>query len=289
MISTTSQRMSKDAVQLKEIVQSSQQPARVLAVTSGKGGVGKTNISANLGVCLAAAGRRVLLLDADMSLGNLDVILNVTSRYNISHVLSGEKTIEEIVHSGPCGLEIACGASGLEELADLSEFQRQRVLTEMSRLSTDNDIIIIDTSAGISRSVVGFCLAADEVLVVTTPEATAIMDAYAMIKVLARNKYKGRINMVVNMADTIEEGRKTFKQIANVAARFLDVHVNDVGVLLKDDRVRASVKLREPVVLAYPKAPITSSLATLAGKLDNGMRAQGRREGFFRKVVDLFF
>ena len=166
--------MSSHAVQLKEVVQSSQKPARVLAVTSGKGGVGKTNISANLGVCLAAAGRRVLLLDADMSLGNLDVILNVTSRYNISHVLSGDRPIEEIVHCGPCGLEIACGASGLEELADLSEFQRQRVLTEMSRLSTDNDIIIIDTSAGISRSVVGFCLAADDVLVVTTPEATAI-------------------------------------------------------------------------------------------------------------------
>ncbi len=281
--------MSTDAMELERMMATCRRPARVLAVTSGKGGVGKTNISANIGVCLAASGRRVLLLDADMSLANLDVVLNVGSRYNISHVLSGHKSISEVVHPGPAGLGVVCGASGLEELADLSEFQRRRILDELSQLSDDHDLMVIDTAAGISRAVVGFCLAADDVLVVTTPEATAVMDAYAMIKVLSRHEYKGRINLVVNMADSPAEGKKTYQQISNVAARFLGVHVYDAGTLLRDDRVLAAVKQREPVVLAYPKAPITLSLGALAAKLDSGANVGKRQAGFFRRVADLFF
>ncbi len=282
--------MNKQTEQLKKMMESRERPAKVLAVTSGKGGVGKTNISANLGICLAASGKKVLLLDADISLGNLDVVMNVNSRYNISHAINGTKSLEEVIQSGPAGLEIICGASGLEELADLSEFQRQRVLDDLSKLGADMDVILIDTAAGISRGVVGFCLAADDVLVVTTPEATAIMDAYAMIKVLVRNNYAGRISCVVNMADTVSEGKQTYQQIANVAKRFLNVHVYYAGVLVKDDRVRAAVKSRKPVVLSSPKAPITSSLVSLASKLgdeEENSDVQGR--GFFRKVVDLFF
>jgi len=281
--------MGTEAMELKRMMATCRRPARVLAITSGKGGVGKTNISANIGVCLAASGRRVLLLDADMSLANLDVVLNLGSRYNISHVLSGQRTIREVVYPGPAGLGVVCGASGLEELADLSEFQRRRVLEELTQLGDDNDLIVIDTAAGISRSVVGFCLAADDVLVVTTPEATAIMDAYAMVKVLARHEYKGRISLVVNMADSPAEGKKTYQQISNVAARFLGVHVYDAGTLLRDDRVSASVKLREPVVLAYPKAPITLSLTALAAKVDSGANVGRQPAGFFRRVADLFF
>jgi len=276
-------------MEMKRIMAACRRPARVLAITSGKGGVGKTNISANIGVCLAASGRRVLLLDADMSLANLDVVLNLGSRYNISHVLNGQRSIRDVVYPGPAGLGVVCGASGLEELADLSEFQRRRILDELSQLSDDHDLIVIDTAAGISRSVVGFCLAADDVLVVTTPEATAIMDAYAMIKVLARHECKGRVSLVVNMADSPAEGKKTYQQISNVAARFLGVHVYDAGTLLRDDRVGASVKLREPVVLAYPKAPITLSLAALAAKVDSGANVGRQPTGFFRRVADLFF
>jgi len=281
--------MANESLYLHQMMESHKRPARVLAITSGKGGVGKTNISANLAICLAASGKKVLLVDADFSLGNLDVIMNVNSKYNISHMINDGKSMEEIIHVGPEGVEMICGASGLEELADINEFQRRRLLKELSMLQNDNDVIIIDTSAGISRSVVGFCLAADHVLVVTTPEATAMTDAYAMIKVLVGNRFAGQISLIVNMARSIAEGKKTYQKIANVAGRFLSARVYNAGVLIKDERLSSSVRMRKPVVLAHPKSQITSSLVALASKLINIVAAQPNDEGFFKKVVNWFF
>lgn len=281
--------MGNEAFHLRQITQTCRSQAKVLAITSGKGGVGKTSIAANLAVCLAASRKKTMLFDADLALGNLDVIMGLSSKYNISHVISGRKSIEEIIHIGPEGLEIICGTSGLEELANINEFQRQRLLRELSKLQENGDVIVIDTAAGISRSVIGFCLAADHVLVVTTPEATAMTDAYAMIKVLIGNRFGGRISLIVNLAETITEGKKTYHQITNVVKRFLNAHVYDAGVILRDERLSSAVRLRKPVVLAYPKAQISSSLAALAAKLSNYSAAKPDKEGFFNKVVDWFF
>lgn len=281
--------MGNEAFHLQRIPQNYQRQARVLAVTSGKGGVGKTSIAANLAVCLAASRKKTILFDADLGLGNLDVIMGLNSKYNISHVIRGRKSIEEIIHIGPEGLEIICGTSGLEDLANINEFQRQRLLRELSKLQENGDVIVIDTAAGISRSVIGFCLAADHVLVVTTPEATAMTDAYAMIKVLIGNRFGGRISLIVNLAETITEGKKTYHQITNVVKRFLNAHVYDAGVILRDERLSSAVRLRKPVVLAYPKAQISSSLAALAAKLSNYSAVKPNKEGFFNKVVDWFF
>ncbi len=281
--------MRKESLYLQQMTASCEQPASVLAITSGKGGVGKTSIAANLAICMAASRKKVVLVDADISLGNLDIIMNINSKYNISHMVNGQKSIEEIIHTGPEGIEIICGASGLEGLANISEFQRHRLLTELSKLQNNSDAIIIDTAAGISRSVVGFCLAADHTLVVTTPEATAMTDAYAMIKVLVRNRFEGRISLIVNMADSQAEGKKVYQQVTNVARRFLDTDVYDAGVLVRDDRLSSAVRLRKPVVLAYPKSQITSSLVALAAKLSSGLAVEPNKEGFFKKVVDWFF
>jgi flagellar biosynthesis protein FlhG len=211
--------------------------ASVLAITSGKGGVGKTNIAANLSVSLAASNQRVILMDADLGLGNLDVLMNIQTRYNLTHVVSGKRTLEEITHVGPCGVEVICGGSGIESLANLGHFQRQRLLDEMQTLQNRADLIVIDTGAGIHTSVIAFCLAADQTLVVTTPEPTAITDAYAMIKVLASQKYTGRISLLVNMAQSLTEGKKVYRQIAEVSGRFLNTPVYEAGVLCKDDNL----------------------------------------------------
>ena len=215
--------------------------------------------------------------------------MGVNSKYNVSHLLNGQKNIEEIIYTGPEGLGIICGASGLEDLANIDEFRRHRLLRELSRLQSDFDVIVIDTAAGMSKLVVGFCLAADHVLLVTTPEATAMTDAYAMIKVLIINRFAKRISIIVNMASTIAEGKRAYRQIASVAKQFLNTHIYDAGVLLGDERLGCAVRLRKPVVLSYPKARITSSLVALAAKLGNGLAATPNEEGFFKKVVDLFF
>lgn len=281
--------MRNETLYLQQMMESHKHPASVLAITSGKGGVGKTNIAANVGICLSASGKKVVLVDADFSLGNLDIIMNIDNKYNISHMINEGKSIKEIIHTGPEGIEMICGASGLEELSDINEFQRQRLLQELSKLQNENDMIIIDTAAGISRSVIGFCLFADHALVVTTPEATAMTDAYAMIKVLVGNKFTGHISLIVNMASSMAEGKKTYQKIANVAGRFLNTHVYNAGVLLKDERLNLAVRYRKPVVLAHPKSQITSSLAALAAKLSNSESSKLDDEGFFKKVVNWFF
>lgn len=280
--------MGHYAVNLEPLSDGRQTSSRVLAITSGKGGVGKTNVAANLALCLAASKKRVLLLDADISLGNLDLVMNVRSRYNISHVINGQKRVEEIVQTGPEGLRVICGASGLDRLADIDEHEQHRLLRHLAALQDDTDVILIDTAAGIAGSVVSFCLAADHVLVVTTPEAPAMTDAYGMIKVLVRKQYAGPISVVVNMARDATDGRRTYQRLAEVAKRFLQTDLYYAGVLLKDERLCQAVRARQPVVLAYPRAQISQAFAALAarvGGIECGRPAQG---GFFRRVVRWF-
>ncbi len=273
---------------LEQVTGKCRQQAIIVAITSGKGGVGKTNIAANLAVCLAAWRQKVVLFDADLSLANLDVVMGLNSRYNIGHVLRGQKSIDEIIHTGPGGLSVVCGGSGLEQLADLNEFQRQRLLAELAKLQGSSEIIIVDTAAGISKSVIAFCLASDHTLVVTTPQATAMTDAYATTKVLSKNHYPGHISVVVNMAESISQGRETYRHMASVAKRFLDRHLYDAGVILRDEQLNHAVRMRKPVVLAYPKANVSKSLASLARKLSSDLPAESDGKGFFRKVVDFF-
>jgi len=277
--------MANQALNLHALAGASRPAATVLAITSGKGGVGKTNIAANLAVCLAAANRRVLLLDADLSLGNLDLVLDIHSKYNISHVISGRKSMEEIVQAGPKGLRVVCGASGLDRLADISEGEQHRLMEHLCQLQQETDTILIDTAAGISRSVVGFCLAADRVLVVTTPEATAMADSYGMIKVLVRKGYGGPISLVVNMARSAAEGKQTYQRMAHVAQRFLQTNVYYAGTLLKDERLCAAVRSRTPVVLAYPKSEISTSLAAIAARVAGTRPRGGVDDSFFRRVI----
>lgn len=269
--------------------ETTRQGTRALAITSGKGGVGKTNIAANLSICLAAEHQRVMLMDADLGLGNLDVILNIQSRYNLSHVVSGHRRLDEIVHVGPSGVEILCGGSGIEMLANLNVFQRQRLIEELDTLQDRSDFLIIDTGAGIQSNVAGFCLASDQTLVVTTPEPTAMTDAYAMIKVLAANDYTGRISLLVNMARSVGEGRTIYRQIADVAGRFLNTPVYEAGVLCRDEALASAVRRRTPVVLAYPKSPFSSALRDIGIRLTRGNCRTNNPDGFFRKVVNWFF
>ncbi len=261
--------------------------ATVIAVASGKGGVGKTNISANLAICLAAMGKKVAVFDADIGLANLDVIMGVTVKYNLSHFLKGRKSIDEICTSTSSGVDVICGVAGAGGIAEMDEFKKQRLMCELESLAENYDVIIVDTAAGIGKTVMAFCQAADHALLVTTPEPTAITDVYVLIKAMTLKGYENKISLLVNMADSINEGRKVYRQVAAAAEQFLNVRISNAGILVRDSHVTEAVKKRVPLVLAFPKCGATQSLLTMAARLSRTPVAQSK--GFFRKVVNWFF
>lgn len=275
------------ATKLRELMRHARQ-TRTIAVVSGKGGVGKSNVALNLAILMSAAGNRVALIDADLALANLDVLLDADVRGNLSHVVNGNKKVEDIVVNLPCGVQLVPGANGLARLAHLSEFQRSLLLEQLSALESDNEIIIVDCGAGLGPDVMHFAAAADNVLVVTTPEPPAVTDAYAVIKVLSQRDYKGHLSLLVNLAAGRHESRITQQRISNVARQFLGTQVFDAGYVLTDPKVREAVKRREPFVLAFPRSPASRCMAALATKLCAGGALVERKEGFFRRVANWF-
>ena len=241
--------------------------ARVLAVTSGKGGVGKTNFSTNLALTLTQQGLRVIVLDADLGLANLHVILGVTPRYHLEHVLLGERTLAETLFPGPGGIQIIGGASGLSDLANLDGRQRDYLVESLQELDTLADVVIIDTGAGLSHTVMSFLNAAEEILVVTTPEPTAITDAYATIKVVTGENPEAKIRLIVNMAQSAEEAQAVANRLNRIALQFLRVGLDYAGYLPLDPTVRAAVRAQKPFTLLYPNSPASRSVAQIARNL----------------------
>jgi flagellar biosynthesis protein FlhG len=277
------------AEKLRLMVKSARRDARVITITSGKGGVGKSNIAANLSICLAASGRDVVLIDADLGLANLDVILNLKARHTLADVLDGRGRLEQIVQAGPGGIQVICGASGLTQMTELGEFQRQRIIQELSGLETQADFIVIDTGAGISRDVLAFCECSDHTVVITTPDPTSITDAYAMIKQIVLAPNPPRISLLVNMVESRTEAKKVFQRLSVAANKFLKVALYDAGYVLTDDYVSQAVRHREPFVLLHPRCQASYCLLALAGKIGRTAAASPEGHGgFFRKVVNWF-
>ncbi|MCP4593141.1 MAG: MinD/ParA family protein [bacterium] len=272
---------------LRELVRSSA-PAVTLAIAGGKGGVGKTNVAVNLALCLSARGRRVTLLDLDMGMADADLLLGVHASYNLAHVLSGLRDLEEVGVRLPGGARFISGTSGIGRLANLSNHERSRLLQQMQPLEADNDYLVLDCGAGISRNVITFALAAGAVVLVTTPEPTALADTYATIKVLARERYSGTIHLLVNMASDQAEARRAYERVADVSTKFLKYPIADGGYLLQDRHVELAVRNRIPFVSRFPKCPATSCLMAIASRLDAGRNGVSRRGGFFERVVGLF-
>ncbi len=259
-----------------------------IAITSGKGGVGKSNIAVNLSICLAANGIRVTLADVDMGLANADLLMNLQPRYTLSHVLSGVRSIEEVAITAPGGVRFIPGASGVHELADLSEFERQNLITQLQKLEASTDMVVLDCGAGLSRNVISFALAADLVLVVTTPQPPALTDAYATIKALRREGCTGRICLSVNMAESRSEAIATFERIANVSRRFLNYSIANQGYVLHDSAVELAVQERCPFVIRYPGSNASACIAAMANEMARTFAGHQRRGSFFSRVAGLF-
>jgi flagellar biosynthesis protein FlhG len=243
-------------------------PVQVLAVTGGKGGVGKTNISVNLGIALANMGRSVTLLDADLGLANIDVLLGVRATKNLADVLSGECALRDIMLEGPAGINIIPASSGTQSMVALSPMEHAGLIHAFSELGDDMDTLIVDTAAGISDSVVSFVKAAQEVLVVVCDEPSSITDAYALIKLLNRDYDMGRFRVLANMTRGTQEGQHLFAKLSQVSERFLDVTLQFVGSVPYDDAVRKAVQRQKPVMLTAPRSKAALAIKSLAEKVD---------------------
>ncbi|MCC6240754.1 MAG: MinD/ParA family protein [Phycisphaerales bacterium] len=263
--------------------------ASVIAITSGKGGVGKSNIAVNLAIRLSAARKKVVLLDADLGLANADVLCGLDAPFNLAHVLARRKELKQVMCLAPGGFHLIGGASGLARMADLTDFDRQRVIHAMAELEQSADIILIDTGAGISPNVLSFTRAADHVLVVTTPEPTAITDAYAVIKVICRENDSRRVSLLVNQVRTSHEARAVYERIAQVARNFLGVSVLDGGYCVLDEHVQTAVRLRRPFVLSAPRSAASLCISHLATRLQRGMITPHQAgSGFFNRMSRWF-
>lgn len=247
-------------------------PVRTIAITSGKGGVGKTNITANLGLAIAAQNKRVGIIDADLGLGNIDVILKLKPKYNMEHVIAGKRTLKEIFIKGPAGLIIIPASSGTLSMANLPDLNRDKLIKDLIQCTLDFDIMFIDTGAGMSNIVVDFTLAAKEIIVITTPEPTAIIDAYAMIKVISQHR-KTDIGIIVNMVQTDHQAREVADRIIIAARRHINAKAHFMGHILTDTAVSDAIFAQQPLVFKYPTSDAAQCINILADKiLANGKR-----------------
>jgi flagellar biosynthesis protein FlhG len=266
----------------------SSQPVRVIAVTSGKGGVGKSNVSVNLAVALAHGGERVMVMDADMGLANIDVLLGLSPKMNLSHVVNGECTLEDTIIEGPAGVRIVPASSGIAAMSDLTPAQNAGVISSFSELTLPIDTLIIDTAAGLSDSVVSFTRAAREVIVVVCDEPASITDAYAMIKVLHRDFGVDRFHVLSNQATSIQQGRELYMKLSRVSDKYLDVALNFLGTIPYDDYLKKAVQKQKCVIETYPRSPASMAFRQIAKRTQQWpipKTMEGHLEFFIERLI----
>lgn len=269
-------------------IQGLSKPVQVTAVTGGKGGVGKSCVSVNLATSLASMGKRVVLLDGDLGLANVDVLLGLSPRYTLSHVLSGERTLDEILVKAKQGFQIVPAASGAADLASLDGAGHLSLVQAFSGLAARLDVLLIDTAAGIAPGVLQFSQAAQHVLVVVTDEPASLTDAYALIKVLSRDHGVNRFRVVANMSRGAGDGANLYKKLEKVTGRFLDVLLEYAGDIPDDEHVRRAIKMQRPVVDAYPGSPAGKAFKKLAARADTWPVPEGPRgnlEFFVERLI----
>ncbi len=265
--------------------------ARTITVTSGKGGVGKTSLVANIAVCLAQAGQRVIILDADLGLANIDVVFGVRPKHNLMDVVNGDMNIDEIMIQGPSGIQIIAGGSGVSELAQLDVAKTQRLFNQLRFLEDKTDFLLIDTGAGISDSVISFCQAADQIVVITTTEPTAMADAYGIIKIISNRRPDSHVSVLVNRVDDDCEGVQVHERLARVANDFLGFEVHHLGTLPQDRNMHLAVRQQTPLLLFSPMSPAAVGIRKIVSQafheIPESVKNDGL-EGFLGRLTNFF-
>jgi flagellar biosynthesis protein FlhG len=260
--------------------------ARTIVITSGKGGVGKTSLSVSLDIAIANDGKSVTLFDADLGLANINVLLGIIPKYNLYHVIKGKKKLSDIIIEVPEGIKIIAGASGFQQLANLDVKQREEFISSISDLSND-DFLIVDTGAGISQNVLSFVMAADEVIVVTTPEPTSITDAYGIIKAIASQSNEKHIKLIVNRAQSVSEGKRVAQRVINIAGQFLNVKVEELGFVYEDIYVPKSVRNQKPFIVSYPGCKASGCVKIIADRINNKLVENEKGSGIVSFIKNI--
>ncbi|MFN2311828.1 MAG: MinD/ParA family protein [Spirochaetia bacterium] len=283
--------MADQAETLREIMKNkpadAQAKTRIITVASGKGGVGKTNISTNLAIAYARLGKRVILMDADLGLANVNVILGIIPKYNLYHLIRRQKTMSEIIMDTNYGIQIVAGASGFSKIANLTHDERDAFVHDLSELSAA-DIIIIDTSAGVSDNVLSFVAAADEAIIVTTPEPTAITDAYGIIKIIATeiDNLSLSLKLVVNRVSSVTEGKRVAERVINIAGQFLNLKVDYLGYVYEDPIVPQAVLRQKPFMAVDPRSKASISVQHIVSRLEKiDFQETGGIGNFLKKLL----
>lgn len=266
---------------------------RVISVSSGKGGVGKSTLALNLSLKLCAMGKRVLLMDADLGMANIDIMLGLVPKFNLYHMIRDKKALKDIIINGPSGLKIIPGGSGMNELANLREEEMKRILVEMGKLDGDFDYMVVDTGAGISNNVVKFLLAGDDVIILTTPEPTSLTDAYGVVKSVNKYGFDGNIYLVVNRVAKESEGVLVAQKFKLVSERFLALNINILGYILQDYHVEQGIRRQEAFVQVFPKSIASQNITDIAERLVDNDKARnpvllpinGGIRGFIKKLT----
>ena len=282
------------AEQLRKLVKNQgrqQSAARVITVTSGKGGVGKTSIAVNLAIQIQRMGKRVIILDADFGLANIEVMLGIRPKYNLADLMFRGKTLSEIITQGPEGIGFISGGSGIQELARMTKEQVMYLTQKLVELDAMADVIIVDTGAGIADNVLEFVTASSEVILVATPEPTSITDAYALLKALNRRAGFSRehtsIRMISNRVGSEAEGRSLYEKMSVVVDKFLNIQPEFLGIIPQDDMISKAVMVQKPITMAYPNSPAAKALQAIAGKLCDGMQQESKKgiTGLFSDMI----
>ncbi|ADQ39979.1 cobyrinic acid ac-diamide synthase [Caldicellulosiruptor acetigenus I77R1B] len=262
-------------------------PSKVVTITSGKGGVGKTNLTVNLAIALKKIDKRVLIIDADLGLSNVEVLLGISPKYNVKDVLEGKKDIFSIVEEGPLGIKFISGGSGIVDLANLDEERLLRLIECAQLINRSFDIVLIDTGAGISRNVMEFVMMSDEVIVITTPEPTSITDAYAIIKAIITRDFDHKINLLINRVNGIKEAEEIFFRLNGVIKRFLQREVEYIGYIEENSIVSKSVIKQVPFMISYEKSNISRQVENVAMKLVMSSESvEEKNRGGFSRFID---
>ncbi len=271
-----------------ETVSQEKKRCRVITVTSGKGGVGKTNMSVNLALVLSQLGYKVVILDADFGLANIDILLGVSPRYTLLDVVYHDKTILDVLCQGPMGIQFVSGGSGIKEVIDMDHLKIDILTKKMSFLDEIVDIVIVDTGAGLSDNVTHFIYAADDVILVTTPEPTSIMDAYALIKTVCSADKKPNIQLIINRAENYKEAQQIGEKLCLAAEKFLGARIRQLGYVLSDITVVKAVKQQQPFVLSFPKSSVAKQVIEIGHCLVDEQNRQESNSLGIKGFLDKF-